>query len=306
MIKLTIQVTDIENVLLLYSYIRVYRSDSIDGTYEHIAFVTLMPDQSEYTYDDITGTTDNWYRSSYYRDATMESALSDAAQGTSPTLFTGATYPNEIDFSTAQNVIIRKIRRYIGDNKGLARIYLDGCEFDSCNLIHTDGKTLSLDEKGWPVYISLQALGADAAEDKTDLSDPTVQGYRNLTFSGTLSAGSTCNYDVIDIWYYTFKFSDREVYEAYTDAMIPANVPSDSVTQDHLILQASIDLLENMTSEDMVDDGAAIRDDQSLYDPSPGLRERDKTIGRLKKMLDDLVDESIRNAIKDLTGVLID
>jgi hypothetical protein len=61
-----------------------------------------------------------------------------------------------------------------------------------------------------------------------------------------------------------------------------------------------------MTSEDMVEDGATIRDDQSLYDPSPGLRERDKTIGRLKKMLDDLVDECIKNAIIAQTGVLID
>ena len=88
--------------------------------------------------------------------------------------------------------------------------------------------------------------------------------------------------------------------------MIPARVPTDSVTEDHLILQASIDLLENMTSEDMTEDGATIRDDQSLYDPSPGLRERDKTIKRLKKMLDDLIEESINNAIIAQTGVLID
>jgi len=36
MIRLTIQVADIENVLLLYSYIRIYRSDSADGSIEKI------------------------------------------------------------------------------------------------------------------------------------------------------------------------------------------------------------------------------------------------------------------------------
>jgi hypothetical protein len=88
--------------------------------------------------------------------------------------------------------------------------------------------------------------------------------------------------------------------------MIPAHVPTDRVTSDHLMLQAAISLLENMTSEDMVEDGAVIYDDASKYDPSPGLTERDKTIKRLKKMLDDLVDEVIRDQLMNVTGVLID
>ncbi len=58
-----------------------------------------------------------------------------------------------------------------------------------------------------------------------------------------------------------------------------------------------------MTSEDMVDDGAVIRDDQTLYDPSPGLKERDKTIKRLKKMLDAAVEQY---RFYGLEGVLID
>jgi len=306
MIRLTVQVTDITNVILLYSYIRLYRSDTIDGVYSHLSYIELIPGQSEYVYDDITGTDDYWYKSSYYRDAMFESALSDPARGSSPTLFIGATYPNEVDFDSTQSTIIRRIRRYIGDNKGLSRIYLEDCETDSCNHIHSDNKTIELDEKGWPVYVSLSLLNTDTVYQKTSLDDPTVQGYKYLTFSGTLVNNEVCMYDTVDIWYYTFKFSDRELYQAYSDAMIPPNVPSDSVTQDHLVLQASIELLENMTSEDMTEDGALIRDDQSLYDPSPGLRERDKTISRLKKILDDLVNESIRNAITDLTGVLID
>lgn len=307
MIRLTIRVTDIDNVMLLYSYIRIYRSDAEDGTYTSLAFVPLVPSQSEYTYDDITGTPDYWYKSSYYYDATIESALSDPAQGTAPTLYTGATYPNEMDFDTDQSVIIRKIRRYIGDFKGLSRIYLEDCEDESCNYINEDGKTLELSEKGWPVYISLRALSDSTPVEKTSLIDPVVQGYKYLTFSGTLvNSGDVCQYTTIDVWYYTFKYSDVEIYQSYGDAMVPPNVPTDRVTQDHLVLQASIALLENMTSEDMTEDGASIKDDASSYDPSPGLLQRDKTIKRLKKILDDLIDETRRNAIIDLTGVLLD
>ena len=138
----------------------------------------------------------------------------------------------------------------------------------------------------------------------TSSNDPIVQGYRYLTFSGTLNSG--VQNDVINIWYHTFKFSDREVYEAYGDAMIPPLVPSDCVSQDHLMLQAAIDLLENMTAEDMIDDGAMIRDDMTLYDPSPGLRERDKLINRLRKQLDALVRECIKSSMLGLEGVLID
>jgi hypothetical protein len=88
--------------------------------------------------------------------------------------------------------------------------------------------------------------------------------------------------------------------------MIPPLVPSDCVSQDHLMLQAAIDLLENMTAEDIVDDGASIRDDMTLYDPSPGLRERDKLINRLRKQLDGLVKECIKSSMLGLEGVLID
>ncbi|RLI53566.1 MAG: hypothetical protein DRP09_15410, partial [Candidatus Thorarchaeota archaeon] len=108
------------------------------------------------------------------------------------------------------------------------------------------------------------------------------------------------------IWYYSFNFSDREIYEAYGDAMIPPNVPSNCVTQDHLILQASIDLLENLIKQEAMTDGASIRDDQTAYDPSPGLRERSALVDRLRKQLDALIKESIRSCMLGLEGVLLD
>lgn len=303
MIRLTIRVSNIDAVILLYSYIRIYFSSEEYGTYTSLAFVPLIPGQSEYYYDHLDGTVDTWYRSSYYASPSVESSLSDPVRGSTPVLFHDITYPAEFYFDEDSQIIIRKIRRYIGDFKTVQRLYMNS-EETSCTYITEDSKTIKLPTKGWPLYIALQLESVGPIIEKTSLSDPVVDSYRYLTFSGTLNSGIVN--DTITIWYEEFKFADREIYEAYEDAMMPPFVPADRITEDHLILQASIDLLENMTSEDMVEDGATIRDDQTVYDPSPGLRERYRTIERLKKMLKDLVDEALKNAIIAQTGVLID
>jgi len=297
MIKLTIEVADIGAVIALYDSIRIYTSDAENGTYTYLASVALATGVSTYTYRHITGTPDIWYRSSYYNSGTgAESSLSNAAHGTAPTLYHTPTYPEEYEFDDDEDIIIRKIRRLIGDLKGLDRLYIDGDEF--CSSIHEDGHTIDLGTKGWPVYISINDV------EYTTLEDPIVQGYQYLSFSGTLNSGVQS--DVIDIWFYMFKFSDVEIYRAYGDAMIPPLVPSDCVSSDHLMLQASIDLLESMTAEDLVEDGAVIRDDMTMYDPSPGLRERDRLLNRLRKQLDALVKECLKSSMLGLEGVLID
>lgn len=294
MIHLTIYVDNIDAVISVFTHIRLYTSNEELGTYTHLAYITLVAGQSVYEYTHVDGTSETWYRSSYW-SAAQESSLSDPVQGAEAQIFHYPTYPDEAGFSSSEETIIRKIRRFIGDLKGLGRLYIDGTdEYTLSSALQPDGYTIDLGEKGWPVYISLNEV------EKTFLSDPVVQGYQHLTFSGTLSSD-----DIIDIWYYTFKFSNREIYEAYEDVMIPAGLTSANVTQDHLILQASIDLLENMASADIIEDGALIRDDQTVYDPSPGLAERDKTIKRLKAMLDDLVKQ-YKYDMSGLSGVLID
>jgi len=297
MINLTIEVGDIAVVIAMYDKIRIYTSDDENGTYTYLDSMTLLSGVSIYTYLHLQGTTDTWYKSSYYNTTTeVESGLSNAARGSAPSLYHTVSYPSEYDFDADEEIMIRKIRRLIGDIKGLENLYADGTEF--CSSILQDGKTIDLGEKGWPVYVSINDV------EYTTLDDPIVQGYRYLTFSGTLNSG--VQNDVINIWYNTFKFSDREVYEAYGDTMIPPMVPADCVSQDHLMLQAAIDLLMNMYAEDVVDDGASIRDDMTLYDPSPGLRERDKLIKQLRKQLDGLVQECIKSSMLGLEGILID
>jgi len=294
MIQLTIYVADITTVMATFTHIRLYTSDEEAGTYTHLAYVPLVAGQSTYTYIDATGTSDTWYKSSYWATAT-ESSLSTAVQGSCPELYHYPTYPAEVDFTSAEKVIIRKIRRYIGDFKGVDHLYISDTDYE-CSTLQDDGQTIDLEKTGWPVYITLNDT------EKTSLLDPVVQGYQYLTFSGTIGV---TDYP-IDIWYYTFKFSDRQIYEAYSDAMLPAFVSSTCVTTAHLTLQAAIDLLESLTAEDMIDNGALVRDGLTTYDPSPGLEERNNLLDRLRKQLDGLVQECIKSGMLGLGGVLID
>jgi hypothetical protein len=295
MVRVTVIVSDIDLVISVYDQIHLYYSDSETGSYAYLATLLLRAGVSRYYYTDPAGVPDlTWYRSTYYNSVTeTESGPSNAAQGTMPMLYHTPTYPYEYNYDLDDTVTIRKIRRLIGDQVKLKRLLYEGDEF--CTSILDDNHTVDLGEKGWPVYVSIDNV------EYTTLDDPVVQGYRYLTFSGTLISGGIN--PRIDIWFYTFKFADIEVYEAYGDAMIPPMLSALTVTRDHLILQAAIDLLENMTSEDMVDDGAVIRDDQTLYDPTPGLNQRDKTLQRLRKQLDILVKQYM---FTSLTGNLID
>jgi len=273
MIKLTINVTDIAAVMLLYSHIRIYTSDSESGTYTYLDDVLLVADQSTYYYNHTAGTANTWYKVSYYNMTTeAESSLSDAVNGEYPVLYHTATYPEEYEFTATEKILIRKIRRYIGDLKGLDKMYMSSSDSEFCSSIQNDGKTIEFG-KGWPVYISLNGV------EKTSSSDPVIQGYMWASFSGTIGDD---NYP-ISMWYYTFKFSDVEIYRAYDDAQMPPYITSSNVNVDMMILQASIDLLESMWAEDSVEDGADLRDDQSLYSPRPGLSERSKIIDNLKK-----------------------
>ena len=295
MIKLTIIVTNVDVYIgMAFTHIRLYTSTTEIGIYTHLIDIALVPGQTEYSYTHTTGTADIWYKSSIYDNINdRECCYSDPVKGVCPALYHYATYPCECDYDVDDSIIIRKIRRLIGDFVNLDRLYIDGTdEYTLSSALQPDGHTIDLGEKGWPVYVSINDI------EKTNLGNPVVQGYGHLTFSGTIGSS-----DVIDIWYYSFKFSDREIYEAYSDSQMPPGLTSSTVTQDHLILQASIDLLENMTADDMVSDGARVIDDQTVYDPAIGLRTRADMINRLRKQLDALIRQY---QFSNISGILID
>ena len=154
MINLTIEVADIAVVIAMYNQIKIYTSDAEDGTYTYLDSLSLLAGVSVYTYLHLTGTTDTWYKSSYYNTTTeVESALSNAARGSAPSLYHTVSYPQEYDFDADEEYIIRRIRRLIGDFKQLEHLYSEGTEY--CSSILEDGKTIDLGEKSWPVYLSL-------------------------------------------------------------------------------------------------------------------------------------------------------
>jgi hypothetical protein len=271
---------DIEDVISIFTHVRLYTSSTETGAYNHLDYIALVAGQSVYYYDHVDGTEDTWYKSSYYNmNSGLESSLSEAVQGVAAELYHYPTYLTEVNFSSFGKNVIRKIRRLTGGLKKLDRLYISSADTELCSMIKEDNRTIELENRGWPVYITLNG------EEKTSTSDPIVQGYKWLTFSGTIGEDDY----PIDIWSYAF--------------MIPPGLTVSTVTSDHLVLQTSIDLLESMAAEDTIEDGAKVKDDHTEYDPSAGLRLRGELINRLRKQLEALVKQYM---MSNVSGALID
>lgn len=278
MVKLTIYVDDVSVVVAAgFTQCIIYRSDAEDGTYTSIHTLALAAGTSTYYYTDATGDATLWYKSRYYNPiAAQYSSYSDPVQGEEPQLYHNVTYPQEAYFGTADETKIKKIRILIGDVKEVRREYQEECQ----SSVSEDRHTYELAQKGWPLYIAL------ADVEMTSSEDPYFDGYRYLTFSGTIG-----EQDSIDIWYDTFRWSDSEILDHYTNTMIPPGLTTTTVTTDHLLLQAAIDLLEAENWRDYIENGARIQDSDTEWDPSPGYRARESAIKRLQKRLEDLVKQ---------------
>jgi len=283
MVRLTFVVNDIQNLWTLgYRNILIYRSTDENGLYSYFNFVHLKPNVKKYYFTDTTGDIYTWYKIRYSNtvpppDPTLISSYSDAFNGEEITLYHNITYPSEVQLSDSDLSLVNKIRTLIGDSKELDRDYVHECYAN----VEPDGYTYKLENIGWPVYISLDGI------EKTDLSDPIVNGYRYLTFSGMINTVT----GTLDIYYYTFRWSDREIIENYYNCIIPPGLTSSTVTTDHLILQTAINLLESENWRDYIENGARVDDDSTRYDPTPGFNARERAIKRLRKQLDDLINQ---------------
>lgn len=300
-INLTITVDDPATVSLVYDQIRLERNTdsndpdsslwtdlvitgtdaSLDGTH-----IPLNSIQTNYDVIDAAGDPDYWYRSYYYNSTTSgASGYSEAVRGDSPDLFYNPLYPSELDLSESEKLVLNEIRRYIGDPVDLRREYGE----DAASSIHPDGKTYELDEKGWPVSIHMANVPYN------DGTDPTVNGYRYLRFDELIDTtlivcSGTRSYEYgVDIWYYTFRWSDRQIMQAYDNCPIPPGLTEDTATNQAYMLYTAIRLLGSENWHDAIEDGALIRDEGTTYDPTPGFRFREDLMDDLQKQLDDLV-----------------
>jgi hypothetical protein len=307
MILLTFTVDNINTVIQIYNQILIERGTSESGpftTVTGVGPVYLAAGQTIYTENDLTGTATDWYISRYYSSTTGAlSDWSDPVLGEPGDIYYNPLFPAEVSYGTQDQLIIDRIRIYIGDPVGLRREYGE----EAASSIHPDGKTYEMDNKGWPADVHMNNVAYNTS------ADPTVNGYRYLRFSDFIDVTVTetivsgCETRTlthgVDIWYYTFRHSDREIMEAYNTCPPPPGLTTATATSEHYMLQTAIDLLMQENWEDVIEDGARIRDEGSSYDPSPGLRMRDDLIDKLQKRLDDAIKASILSGIE---GVLID
>lgn len=304
MITIRFTIDNLDSVRQVYDTLELQRSDSGEtGAYTTLTSgidpypITLIGATSPFTVEDANGTADSWYRTRYYCSSTVNcpdtsaiSGWSDPIKGEAGLVCYSPTYPVEVAYGSTDQLIINRIRILIGDPVGLKR------EYDECDNIHQDNKVYELEEKGWPCSININGTTYNTS------TNPTVNGYRYLKFTEDITTVSGVDVNV-DIFYYIFRHSDREIMEAYDTCYPPSGLTLTTANQEAYFLTTAIDLLSQESWEDFVEDGAVITDESSKWDPSPGIRAREDMLARLQKRLDDLVK---RLLLSGISGILID
>ena len=301
-------VSPVTDAIALTDYADVDGYDTINGR-DNVSDVLMRSDISQYYFTHASGTASDWYISRYY-DSTDQSTSgwSDPVLGEPGDLFYDPVYPPEIVYGSADQLIIDRIRLYIGDPIGLRREYGE----EALSSIHQDGKTYELDETGWPSYVT---MGGKAYISTTN---PSVNGYRFLRFDEYIedvcyecvTYSGVCGEDIIkdvangvDIWYYTFRNSDRQIMETYNSCPPPTPLTTVTANAEVYMVQTAIDILRKELWEDATEDGAAIADEGSEYNPEPGLKIRRDLLKDSIRRRDDLVRAL---QLTGITGVLID
>lgn len=304
-------VGEITDLVALSNYTTISGIDTLSGrdNVSDILLITFPTAITQYYFTDPTGVADNWYISRYYDlDTDSTSGWSDPIQGEAENLYYNPQFPPEISYGSADQLIIDRIRLYTGDPLNLRREYGE----DAVSSIHTDGRTYEMDEFGWPVYVNMGGIPY------TSTDNPSVNGYKFLRFEDYIADtcyecvtySGVCGEDIIkevangvDIWYYTFRSSDRQIMEAYNTCPPPTPLTTLTANAEAYMLQTSIDLLGKELWEDASEDGASIADEGSTYNPEPGLKIRKALLDDLKKRLADLIRTLMLGGI---TGVRID
>lgn len=304
MITITITVENLTDVLTIFSKIELLRyngsstpltpinvsefviiANGIDqiNNRTNVSDVLLSPTYSQYYFIDPDGDSDSWYISRYANNTgSTTSGWSDPIQGDEDDMFYNPMYPDEVAYGTVDKQIINKLRLFIGDPINLHRSYGE----EALSYFHNDNMVFELQEKGWPTSINIYG------RQYTSSADPYVNGYKYLKFNTPVNLTNTTISGVqqsIDVWFYTFRHSDRQLMEAYDTCLPPSPLTTVNCTQDIYLMQTAYDLLNNESWELAIEDGSEIVDGRDTYNPSSGLVARDKLLTRLRKQLDDVI-----------------
>jgi hypothetical protein len=304
-----VAVTDPDEVGTLYNELLVYKAPSVNGPFTVYDTIALTGASSYTAISDLTATASTYYRAQFSHNVSFEvSVFSDTAQGTGnfseySVPETTATYPPEIAVSSQDREIIESIRVTLGDIGLIERDYYDSSDSASrysCSAqISADSLTWELREfKGWPQRVKLNGT------EKTTLADPQVLGYRYLTFSGGISTIT----GTLDVYYNSFRFSNREILLAYDRAnnlLVSCGLDETQITTEMLIMQAAILLLEGELREAQ-QKSVMIRDGDTTYDNSRTIMARTGDLNDLKQKIRELIDCARYNTSYGLTGVRID
>jgi hypothetical protein len=306
-IRLTVIVGNIDQVIQVYDSIEIQRGDNeimdnaailmdLGQVNGNESYIPLVPNTTYYYALDTTGTSNDWYQSRYYHSTTsgVISGWSDAVRGEGADLFYDPCYPPEISMTDSEKLVVDELRRLIGDPIDLNREYGE----DAASSIHPDGMTYELDEKGWPTCITM------GGEQYNESANPTINGYRYLMFEQCINvtevvcSGTCDNTRGVDIWYYTFRHSDRQILEAFNSCPPPPPLNVFNSTDQAYVMYTAKRLLQQENWHDAIEDGAVIKDEGSVYDPSPGFNFRDDLLDDLNKQLDDIVQSLILRGIE--------
>jgi hypothetical protein len=278
-IRLTVIVDNISQVIQVYDSVEVQRDTDESMTEAvlltdlgvvngNLPYISLSEDTTYYYAVDSTGTSDNWYQSRYFNSTTsgVISGWSEAVRGEGADLFYDPCYPPEISMTDAEKLVVDEVRRLIGDPIDLNREYGE----DAASSIHPDGMTYELDEKGWPTCVTM------AGQQYNTTANPTINGYRYLIFDSCINvtevvcSGTCDNTRGVDIWYYTFRYSNRQILEAYNESTPPPPLTAANATTQAYVLYTAKRLLQQENWHDAIEDGASITDENTKYDPGPG------------------------------------
>ena len=306
-VKLTITVADITATLMAgFTHIKVYRSaEELIGFTEVTIpgfLVELSSGIGEYEYIDRNGTTEHWYRTTFYDENTpAESVFSDSFKGSFyDSDFEGITYQTEALFTNNDHLVLGKIRTIIGDRKEIVRDYVSPTSGYSS--ISEDGYTHSFSNpKGWPTKIIL-----DGTEYLTS-EEPEVKDFQFITFSGVQINTTT---GILDVWYYNFRFSDSEILNTYNALTPPTPLTKEQVTFELALLCTAIELLSGELRLSGVTSGTEVAIFEEIrINPKGGLASRASDLEALVKQKNDLIDTIIAggtDGVGGLFGVLVD
>ena len=318
MINITITVDNLVDVLTVFSKIELLRysgssvpsipvniseysviTGGIDqvNNRTNVSDVLLSSNYTQYYFIDPDGSSESWYISRYSNNVgSTNSGWSAPIQGDEGDFYYNPMYPSEVGYGTSDKQIINKLRLLIGDPINLHRSYGE----EALTNFHEDSLVFELQEKGWPTSINIYG------KQYTSSVDPSVNGYKYLKFNSRVNLYNTTISGVqqsIDVWYYTFRNSDKQLMDAYDNCLPPSPLTSTNCTQDIYLLQTAYDILSSELWEMAIEDGAEIIDNRDTYNPVAGLVARDKLLARLKKQLDDAVKAK---RFSGFSGVRID